>query len=534
MQSNEYLDADMRFGLPTRYNGQRFRSKTEARWAIFFDILNVPYAYEPEPYHLGDHFYLPDFYLLEQRCWIEIKGAEPTAVEREKAAALCAVRHEPVFIFAGAPHAAGFPVAAYTWDAAPALKHRGQVREITAFHYQWQMLPGVDRSTAALREQVVLQPCLPTVDTAIITSARLRVAYKAAEKARVERQPDGHWELIVYPELTFPVPLQPAARTTPVLPPSDEVDILYQFIDALDTGDEPMLAQLVAEVQTRVETILRLGRTDAQAAMLCFELGRYLTDEFEHHRARPYLEHAATIHEVGDRLDAVEHALAWEVLGRARWCDGDTPGARTAFQRSLDIQRERFSEGVPRAIEPVFCLGMLAALEELEHNLDRAVHYCQAIRALPLPHARGGRWMQATALRSLVEYLYAQGDVDQARQVAEQALALIPHLLEMNETYPQTIMTWLGILLLHQKDLLGAMHYLDQAIDRQRHAFDDADMPVALLARALVCFETGDPDDAWDAVVEAEGLLHGCDWLEEDVRMIYLRQRLKPFTAEAV
>ena len=48
--------------IETIYNGYRFRSRLEARWAVFFDALGVDYEYEPEGYELGDgERYLPDF-----------------------------------------------------------------------------------------------------------------------------------------------------------------------------------------------------------------------------------------------------------------------------------------------------------------------------------------------------------------------------------------------------------------------------------------------------------------------------------------
>jgi|SRR5215208_4017187 len=63
--------------IDTVYNGYRFRSRLEARWAVFFDVLGVPYDYEPEGYDLGRvGWYLPDFWLPEQRCWVEIKPAD--------------------------------------------------------------------------------------------------------------------------------------------------------------------------------------------------------------------------------------------------------------------------------------------------------------------------------------------------------------------------------------------------------------------------------------------------------------------------
>jgi len=43
----------------------RFRSRLEARWAVFFDTLGVKYEYEKEGYDLDGTWYLPDFWLPE-------------------------------------------------------------------------------------------------------------------------------------------------------------------------------------------------------------------------------------------------------------------------------------------------------------------------------------------------------------------------------------------------------------------------------------------------------------------------------------
>lgn len=60
--------------IQTEYNGYKFRSRLEARWAVFFDMLKVRYQYEPEGYVLNDGTkYLPDFYLLDFNTYIEIK-----------------------------------------------------------------------------------------------------------------------------------------------------------------------------------------------------------------------------------------------------------------------------------------------------------------------------------------------------------------------------------------------------------------------------------------------------------------------------
>ena len=48
--------------IETIYNGYRFRSRLEARWAVFFDALGIEYEYEPEGFDLGNGtYYLPDF-----------------------------------------------------------------------------------------------------------------------------------------------------------------------------------------------------------------------------------------------------------------------------------------------------------------------------------------------------------------------------------------------------------------------------------------------------------------------------------------
>ena len=67
--------------IQTEYKGYRFRSRLEARWAVFFDACGVDWEYEPEGYDLGDGInYLPDFLLhgVAGRAggdlYVEVKG----------------------------------------------------------------------------------------------------------------------------------------------------------------------------------------------------------------------------------------------------------------------------------------------------------------------------------------------------------------------------------------------------------------------------------------------------------------------------
>lgn len=72
--------------IETRYNGYRFRSRLEARYAVFFDALGVRYEYEKEGFDLeGAGRYLPDFWLPDLHLWFEVKGSEPTWEEIKKA-----------------------------------------------------------------------------------------------------------------------------------------------------------------------------------------------------------------------------------------------------------------------------------------------------------------------------------------------------------------------------------------------------------------------------------------------------------------
>ena len=52
--------------IPTVYKGYRFRSRLEARWAVFFDACGAKWEYEPEGFDLGNGiYYLPDFVVYE-------------------------------------------------------------------------------------------------------------------------------------------------------------------------------------------------------------------------------------------------------------------------------------------------------------------------------------------------------------------------------------------------------------------------------------------------------------------------------------
>lgn len=75
--------------IQTRYDNYHFRSRQEARWAVWFNAVGLPYRYEPEGFDLGNGvYYLPDFYLPTLELWVEVKGIFPDHDEFNKAVLL--------------------------------------------------------------------------------------------------------------------------------------------------------------------------------------------------------------------------------------------------------------------------------------------------------------------------------------------------------------------------------------------------------------------------------------------------------------
>lgn len=74
--------------IETVYNGYRFRSRLEARWAVFFDSAGIKYLYEPEGFEIetpdGAIRYLPDFYFPNLGVYGEVKGGICSNADKEK------------------------------------------------------------------------------------------------------------------------------------------------------------------------------------------------------------------------------------------------------------------------------------------------------------------------------------------------------------------------------------------------------------------------------------------------------------------
>ncbi len=63
--------------IETNYNGYKTRSRLEARWLYFFDLIGLKYEYESEGFKDDKTglYYLPDVYLPAFNCYVEIKSA---------------------------------------------------------------------------------------------------------------------------------------------------------------------------------------------------------------------------------------------------------------------------------------------------------------------------------------------------------------------------------------------------------------------------------------------------------------------------
>lgn len=132
--------------IETVFMGFKFRSRLEARWAVFLDKLSVHFQYEVEGYNLGAKqvWYLPDFYIPAWDKHVEIKPAtQLSRDEIEKAGLLVQYTGKPLLIIQGdpwpgeyrlllivptsepgtiAPHKACFDKSRFVFGAAPASK----------------------------------------------------------------------------------------------------------------------------------------------------------------------------------------------------------------------------------------------------------------------------------------------------------------------------------------------------------------------------------------------------------------------------
>lgn len=146
--------------IETKYKGYKFRSRLEARWAVFFDACGVKWEYEPEGFDLGNGvYYLPDFLLhnvlfrnddTPQDLWIEVKG-KMNATDAEKIIRFSNTDNDegvdvenPILVVTNIPHGETFSYdlvncmrnLAYSDDEAFEFVINGQIEWLYPFNFQ--------------------------------------------------------------------------------------------------------------------------------------------------------------------------------------------------------------------------------------------------------------------------------------------------------------------------------------------------------------------------------------------------------------
>jgi len=111
--------------IETRYKGYRFRSRLEARWAVFFDALGIEWEYEKEGYDLSEAgWYLPDFWLPQVEMWAEVKPKHADPDAWYKLYALVKVTHKSALMLEGLPSTHnywGYEYSDWLGDEMPVL-----------------------------------------------------------------------------------------------------------------------------------------------------------------------------------------------------------------------------------------------------------------------------------------------------------------------------------------------------------------------------------------------------------------------------
>ena len=166
--------------INTEYNGYKFRSRLEARWAVFFDTLGIEYEYEPEGFEFEDGTrYLPDFWMPTEECFIEIKPGTQWHYHKKSHLLFSGTNKRVVYI-AGLPWPGEYRVSFYTHlapfhDAAMFAVGQKNNSEI------WIVSINGDWGQVLKSKTSGSDFCRPIIDADILTKA-----YTAARQARFE------------------------------------------------------------------------------------------------------------------------------------------------------------------------------------------------------------------------------------------------------------------------------------------------------------------------------------------------------------
>jgi len=107
--------------IQTLYKGRRFRSRLEARWAIFFDAIDIGWEYETEGFELGKTKYLTDFRIQsfganKVDLYVEIKPNKPSIEEIKKCFKVANGTNTSVALICGTPGLPEFSTLGSDWN----------------------------------------------------------------------------------------------------------------------------------------------------------------------------------------------------------------------------------------------------------------------------------------------------------------------------------------------------------------------------------------------------------------------------------
>lgn len=86
--------------IRTEYKGILYRSKLEAQWAYYMDLIGVPYQYEYKKFQLVGRKYTPDF-MINRKVYLEIKPEVITLDTIQKVSDLAVLHKLQVFLCSG-------------------------------------------------------------------------------------------------------------------------------------------------------------------------------------------------------------------------------------------------------------------------------------------------------------------------------------------------------------------------------------------------------------------------------------------------
>jgi hypothetical protein len=175
--------------IPTRYKGCLFRSRNEARWAVFFETIGIRWTHEAEGFHIPNYSgYLPDFYVEPWRSWVEIKSGDPSPEERAKCRLLSDTTNQFVLLLAGEPYPARYHAFLcvpkdHPWPYAPEdFIGPGQLAQSRHGQGLWFVEP---MAAAICLDHTDISKAEDSSDMPLLTE-KLQQAFDAARSARFE------------------------------------------------------------------------------------------------------------------------------------------------------------------------------------------------------------------------------------------------------------------------------------------------------------------------------------------------------------